>query len=199
MTRASSTESQSVSGPGDFTGPSPLAGRIVVDVNIPEARWLDHLPWLETLAGEAAREACLAGGKSLLSGEATVEISLTFGDDDFVRELNAKHRGIDKPTNVLSFPGASPEDISAGLADGPRPELLLGDLMLGLEIVLAEAEEQGKRPGDHVAHLVVHGVLHLLGFDHAGDEEARHMERLEVLILENLGIGDPYNIASDIQ
>lgn len=199
MTRASSEESQYVSSPGDFTGPSAPVDRILVDVNIPEGRWLDHLPWLETMACEVAREACLAGGKSLLSGEAVVEISLTFGDDDFVRQLNNRHRHIDRPTNVLSFPGASPSISSAGAADGPRPELLLGDLVLGLETIMAEAAEQGKRPGDHVVHLVVHGVLHLLGFDHAADEEADHMERLETSILEGLGIGDPYDLPGSAQ
>ncbi len=199
MTRANTEEPPSIPVSSDFAGPSALADRILVDVNIPEERWLDHLPWLETLAVEAAREACLAGGESLLSGEENVEISLTFGDDEFIRQLNVRHRNIDKPTNVLSFPGASPAISSAGAADGPRPELLLGDLMLGLETILAEAEEQGKRPGDHVAHLVVHGMLHLLGFDHAGDEEARQMERLEILILQALGIADPYDLSGSAQ
>lgn len=199
MNRANTEEPPSIPVSGDFAGPSALAGRILVEVNIPETRWLDHLPWLETLAREAAREACLAGGRSLLSGTAKIEISLTFGDDDFVRQLNAQHRGIDRPTNVLSFPGASPSISSAGVAGGPRPELLLGDLMLGLETILGEAEEQGKRPGDHVAHLVVHGTLHLLGFDHQQDDEAARMERLEAGILENLGIADPYVISGENQ
>ncbi len=169
-----------------------LTRRITVDVNIPEGRWLDLLPWLETLAVEAAREACLAGGASAIPTDVMAEISITFADDNFIEELNARHRGIEGPTNVLSFPAASPVDFSVNPADGPRPELLLGDLVLGFETVAKEAESQGKRPGDHVAHLVVHGVLHLLGFDHEQDDEASRMERLETSIMENLGIDDPY-------
>ena len=169
-----------------------MAGRITVDVNIPEERWLELLPWLETLAVEAAREACLAGGASAIPADAMAEMSLTFADDNFIEALNARHRGIEGPTNVLSFPAASVADLPVSPAEGPQPELLLGDLVLGFETVVREAESQGKRPGDHVAHLVVHGVLHLLGFDHEQDDEAARMERLEAHIMDNRGIDDPY-------
>ncbi len=188
-------EPPSIAGATDPADPSALAGRITVDVNIPEERWLDRLPWLETLAREAARDACLAGGEAVVSGDARAEISLTFADDNFVRQLNAGHRGIDRPTNVLSFPALSPADIPTGPAEGPAPELLLGDVVLGFETIIEEAAEQGKRLADHVAHLVTHGVLHLLGFDHGQDDEASRMERLEARIMENLGIGDPYGDA----
>lgn len=187
---------------GDFAGPPELAQHILVDVNILEECWLERLPWLETLAREAARDACLAGGKPLVPAGATAEISLTFADDDFMRQLNAGHRGMDKPTNVLSFPCFSPGAAVRDAAPLPArenesavatPELLLGDVVLALETITREAEDQGKRLGDHVAHLVVHGVLHLLGFDHDADDEAVRMERLETGILANLGIGDPYS------
>ncbi len=176
------------------------AARVVVDAFITDKRWLDKLPGLEALAGEAARDAFMAGRGSRCSGGsgvATVEIALTFGDDEFVRGLNAEHRDIDKPTNVLSFPAVSAEEIEQFHAvesggDGPAPDLLLGDVVLAFETIFQEAEGQGKRFADHVAHLVAHGVLHLLGFDHARDDEARRMEELEASILENLGIGDPY-------
>jgi probable rRNA maturation factor len=195
-------EPPSISGATDLADPSALAGCIVVDVNIPEKRWLDHIPWLAAMAGEAARDACLAGGNSVVSGDAITEISLTFADDDFVRQLNSEHRSIERPTNVLSFPSIMSEDAPAertkALPGGesheaaPAPELLLGDVVLGFETVMKEAGDQGKRPADHVAHLVTHGVLHLLGFDHQQDDEATCMERLETRIMENLGIGDPY-------
>ncbi|MCH8861831.1 MAG: rRNA maturation RNase YbeY [Proteobacteria bacterium] len=208
MTIASTEEPPSIPGVPesvDFANPSALAAfgeltrRITVDVNIPEERWLERLPWLETLAVEAARDACLAGGASVIPAEAMAEMSLTFADDNYMQELNARYRGIESPTNVLSFPAASvadfpvnPADFSVSPAEGPRPELLLGDLVLGFETVVKEAENQGKRLGDHVAHLVIHGVLHLLGFDHVQDDQAARMERLETSIMENLGIDDPY-------
>lgn len=193
---------------------APSARHIVVDVNISEQRWQEHIPWLEALAGEAARDACIAGWGAALAGVGSAEISLTFANDDFVRQLNGKHRGLDRPTNVLSFPALEAEELAAirgrtpgdksgdkggDQSDGraPAPVTLLGDVVLGLETILKEAEEQGKRAGDHVAHLVAHGVLHLLGFDHQQAEDAADMERLEAGIMENLGIEDPYGESAD--
>jgi probable rRNA maturation factor len=113
-------------------------------------------------------------------------------DDDTVRQLNREWRGQDKPTNVLSFPA---QELRPG---GPLPQpplgapLLLGDVVLAAETVAAEASAQGKRVADHLSHLVVHGVLHLLGFDHEAEADAVLMERREVAILAGLGIADPY-------
>ena len=101
--------------------------------------------------------------------------------------LNSDWRGIDRPTNVLAFPGWDP--------DAPLPAeapLLLGDVVLARETVAREAKEQGKTVTDHLGHLVVHGVLHLLGYDHAIDAEAAVMETLETAILAELGVADPY-------
>lgn len=119
---------------------------------------------------------------------AGVEMSVRLTDDAEVRTLNAAWRGRDKPTNVLSF---------ATLADDPDPPppglpLALGDLVLARETLLREAEEEGKRAVDHLAHLLVHGILHLLGFDHGEAEEAEAMEALERSILAGFGIADPY-------
>jgi probable rRNA maturation factor len=107
-------------------------------------------------------------------------------DDRIVRELNAAYRGKDAQTNVLSFPfqpppGGVPED---------RP--YLGDVVLAAETVVLEAAERGIAPTAHLQHLVVHGLLHLLGFDHASDSEAERMEQLEAEILATLGIANPY-------
>lgn len=99
-------------------------------------------------------------------------------DDDEVRQLNARWRGQDKPTNVLSFP--------AGDA------VLLGDVVLAFETVEREAAAQGKRFGDHLSHLVVHGALHLIGYDHVKAGDAAAMEALERRVLAGLGIADPY-------
>lgn len=106
------------------------------------------------------------------------ELSLIFADNDFVQKLNRDWRGQDKPTNVLSFP--------------QNEAMLLGDIILAYETVQREAKEQGKRLEDHAIHLIVHGLLHLLGYDHIDDLDAKNMENLEIHILQTLGIKNPY-------
>jgi probable rRNA maturation factor len=116
---------------------------------------------------------------------ASSELSLVFSDDAHVRLLNAGWRGIDRPTNVLSFP-AFP-DWTAG-----KLPPMLGDVVLAAETVAAEARAEGKPLADHIAHLIVHGFLHLIGYDHETDAEAEKMEELERRILAGLDIPDPY-------
>lgn len=113
------------------------------------------------------------------------ELSVTLSDDVRVREVNAQWRGQDKPTNILSFP-AGPIEV------GAVPGAMMGDLILARETLEREAHEEDKRPADHFAHLIVHGILHLLGHDHIEDEDAERMEALEISILAGLSIGDPY-------
>ncbi|MEI6986680.1 MAG: rRNA maturation RNase YbeY [Rhodospirillaceae bacterium] len=125
---------------------------------------------------------------SLHTNATTVELGITLADDDALRNLNREHRGQDKVTNVLSFPlcdgGMEP--------DAPGAPLLLGDIVLGHGIITREAKAQGKSLPDHATHLIVHGVLHLLGHDHSTEAEAEDMESLEISILARLGITDPY-------
>ncbi len=111
------------------------------------------------------------------------EVSIVFSNDDEVQKLNEQWRGQDKPTNVLSF--------AANEGDGPVTPVL-GDIILAQETVEKEAEEQGKAFSDHLTHLIIHGFLHLLGYDHIKDKEAAEMEAVEILILNHLGIADPY-------
>jgi probable rRNA maturation factor len=118
--------------------------------------------------GERPREGC--------------EVNLLFCDDAKIQGLNARFRGIDKPTNVLSFPG--PGDLAT--------TLLLGDIAIAYETVAREAQEQGKPLPHHLCHMIVHGFLHLLGYDHETDEEAEAMEADEISVLRQLGIADPY-------
>jgi probable rRNA maturation factor len=154
---------------------------MTVSIEVEDEAWL-ALPGLEALARECV-EAALAG-----AGEDApdCEIALLFTSDDAIAEINAEWRGKAKPTNVLSFP--APEDMP--VPDGePRP---LGDIVLAHGVIARESAEQGKTLRDHTAHLIVHGVLHLLGFDHETEEEAHEMERLETDILKGLGIADPY-------
>ncbi len=112
------------------------------------------------------------------------EVSCLFCDDATIRALNAQWRGHDKPTNVLSFPAAAPP-----AADALR---LLGDIVLSFGTVEREAHEEGKPLDAHVAHLLVHGLLHLVGHDHAEPWEADAMEALETRIMRKLGRPDPY-------
>lgn len=126
-----------------------------------------------------AARAAVSAAPFLSPGAYKVTLVLT--DDDEVRELNRTWRGKDAPTNVLSFPsGKIP------------PSLFLGDVVLACETTRKEAREQGVALQDHIAHLVVHGVLHLLGFDHTENEAAERMEMLEREALASLGVADPY-------
>jgi probable rRNA maturation factor len=119
-------------------------------------------------------------------------VSVLLTGDATMRRLNRSYRGQDKPTNVLSFPAAA--EPGEGGADRHRGEPpLLGDIAVGLEAAMREAEDEGKPLADHVCHLIVHGTLHLLGYDHEDDADARIMERLETGVLAGLCVPDPYH------
>lgn len=158
---------------------------LAVALNQPCSRWRRELPGAARLSVAAARAAVAGAGKPLA---APTELSIVLGDDALLRRLNRLWRGRDKPTNVLSFPA---EDGTPRAADAP---LLLGDVVLAFETVALEARAQGKPPADHLRHLVVHGVLHLLGYDHVRAAQARRMEALEKTVLCGLGIADPYRL-----
>nr|WP_307725141.1 rRNA maturation RNase YbeY [Pararhodospirillum oryzae] len=149
-------------------------------------------PWVEK-AARAAVEGGDPAGLDIAPGT-MLDISLVLADDARVRALNATYRGKDAPTNVLSFAALDE-------ADAPPPPpgapLLLGDVILARETVVREAGEGDLAVADHVFHLVVHGVLHLLGYTHDTDEEAREMEGLETAILEAHGLRDPYAAAGE--
>lgn len=119
--------------------------------------------------------------------------------DDRSQELNRDYRGKDKPTNILSFPGVEPEELQdmIDFAKAGGPPLPLGDLIIADCVVVREAAEQNKPVDHHFAHLLVHGVLHLLGYDHIEEDEAEKMETLERHILSGLDIPDPYRDEAD--
>ena len=154
----------------------------VVDIHgWPEGDWAE-------LVGKAG-EAALAVEPALANPR--MEVSVLLAHDDDVHALNHEWRGRDRPTNVLSFPMVEREELLALGSDGP-PEML-GDIALALETCEREAVEKGVDLSDHVAHLLVHGFLHLAGHDHVeSDEQAAAMERLEIAALAKLGIADPY-------
>ena len=110
--------------------------------------------------------------------ESDTEVSVVLTDDAHIQVLNRDYRGKDKATNVLSFPQDEPQ--------------LLGDIIIAYETIVREAEEQNKHFEDHFTHMLVHGCLHLLGYDHETDEEAEEMEALEIRILGDLGVKNPY-------
>lgn len=154
---------------------------MTISIEVEDEAW-QALAGLHQLASTAVASALSGAG----AHEQEREIALLFTDDQSMAAINADWRGKHKPTNVLSFP-ASPD---MPVPDGePRP---LGDIVLSYGVIAREAAEQGKTLHDHTAHLIVHGVLHLLGFDHETDVEAGEMERLETDILKGLGISDPY-------
>jgi len=128
---------------------------------------------------------------------AYVEISVRLTSDEEVRTLNGQYRGKDKPTNVLSFPMIQPDLLETVTQNSDDGEVLLGDIVLAHGVCVAEAAERGVPLADHVTHLLVHGTLHLLGYDHLEDGEADAMEEMERLALGNLGIADPYLVRED--
>lgn len=172
----------------------PPSRNISIAVVVEDPKWRDFLPDAEAIASRAARAALdftrahpLAAAAG---GPAGAELALVLADDRQVRALNHRFRGIDKATNVLSFAGLDDAD----LPDGDTQPYLLGDVVLARETIGREAQAQGKSPADHLTHLVVHGLLHLFGFDHQEEADAAAMEGLEVRVLAQLGVPDPYAI-----
>ncbi len=169
---------------------NPDTPQISIVVTVLTPAWRNTLSEAEPLARRAARAALAAAEEGVakegvtLPGEA--EVSLVLADDATLGRLNRQYRGVEGPTNVLSFA------VSEGSAPESNGPLLLGDVVLAYETVRRESEEQDKRFSDHLCHLVVHGVLHLLGYDHGSEAQSGAMERLEIAALAGLGVSDPY-------
>ncbi|RUO21989.1 rRNA maturation RNase YbeY [Aliidiomarina haloalkalitolerans] len=160
--------------------------------NYIDIQW--HDDWPESLSVEMRQrlpstEQLTAWAEAALAAvdQSDAELTIRVTDDAEVQELNRDYRGKDKPTNVLSFP------FVADLPEGAEFDIpLLGDIIIAEPTVAAEAAAQGKVYWHHFAHLVVHGTLHLLGYDHIEEQQAEAMEALERVILAGLGIPDPY-------
>ncbi|WP_137129864.1 rRNA maturation RNase YbeY [Rhizobium sp. FY34] len=157
-----------------------------IQISVEDERWPDE----ETLAAMAERvvgaaAAFIAREENQPFPPHAAELSLVFTDDAAIREINAEWRGQDKPTNVLSFP-AFP--ITPGKMPGP----MLGDIVIARETLEREAADLDKPFDEHLTHLMVHGFLHLFGYDHIEIDEAEKMEGLETRILARLGLSDPY-------
>lgn len=160
-------------------GRSPPRTLHEIDVAVEDPRWEAVADGLDALVRRAV-------GAALARERAPCELAVVLADDAAVRALNRTWRGQDRPTNVLSFPAPAPRR-----GAGPRH---LGDVVLAYDTMLRESGGQDKPLAHHLAHLLVHGTLHLLGHDHeTGDDDARAMEGLETAILRGLGIPDPYD------
>jgi probable rRNA maturation factor len=166
--------------------PPPLAWEVRDQVEVVVAA--SEL-WARQPGADAAAVGMIKAAAYLLGGDpaARGEVDVVLTDDESIRQLNRDWRGIDKPTNVLSFPSAKPSAAGGGPA-------LLGDILIAYETTAREAEAEGKTFMHHFAHLVVHGFLHLLGYDHDSDHAAEEMERLEADILATLDIPNPYAV-----
>lgn len=164
-----------------------------IEVAVGNGAWRTAVTDPESIVTDAALAALRIAAEKTASPIAArlasvpFELAVRLADDAEVRILNRDYRGKDRPTNVLSFPGDDPMAVMP-----PGQPVLLGDIAIAFETVAREAAEQGKPFAAHLAHLVVHGTLHLLGHDHLDDDEAIAMERLETLVLAELGHGDPY-------
>jgi probable rRNA maturation factor len=154
--------------------------KVALDIAVPSGLWRG-LPRARAIARKTIAAAVAESGKVSPDGG---EVSLCLADDARLRALNLRWRGVDKPTNVLSFP--SPP------RGGGGESVTLGDIALAYETLAREANELGVPLADHYRHLVAHGFLHLIGYDHGTDIEAERMEALETRIMARLGAADPY-------
>ena len=168
---------------------------IIVEVQH-EDSWPDH-DWqsLALRAATAAVERTPHG--ELATGAASIEISVRLTTDDEVQALNAQYRHKDRPTNVLSFPMVQADLLDTIGQNSDDGEVLLGDIVLAHGVCAAEAAEKDMSVEAHATHLIVHGTLHLLGYDHLEDHEADAMEAIEIDALSSLGLPDPYLIRED--
>lgn len=172
---------------------SPLQRRqaaLAVDVLIEAQAWRT-LPQAEDIVRRAVALAATAAVEirrpdAPARGPAGWGLCILLSDDETIARLNGQWRGQEKPTNVLSFPAP------ALYGAGPNEETPLGDIAIAYETLAREAKQNGVAVSDHLSHLVVHGFLHLLGYDHHMDDEAERMERVERDILAQLGVNDPY-------
>jgi len=160
---------------------NPTGVPIDIDLAVQSEDW-NRIDGLEALADGWVRAAIRCAALRTVPGS---ELSLVLTDDARIRELNANYRGLDKATNVLSFPGGEDD----GDAFGP----LLGDIVVAFETAAREADLEKKPFEAHLAHLIIHGLLHLFGYDHENDADANRMESMEIAIMADLGYANPYD------
>ena len=151
-----------------------------IDIHIDDESWTDEITEPEPFAARAVSAVWPLLGTPIIG-----ELSIALVNDEAIQILNRDYRGKDAPTNVLSFPTTGPDD-------SPAP--IMGDIVLARETILREAKAAGKNTADHITHLLIHGFLHLQGYDHETDGDAAVMESIEIDALRRLGIDNPYEI-----
>lgn len=168
--------------------------QVILEIDVEEKRWQQALPDIEDLA-QKVKDAAFAyvaehENIALLQGAKPLLVNVCLSNDAHVHELNRDFRNMDKPTNVLSFANLDYD----GFADDKEvfDEIALGDIIIAYETMVKEAEQENISLHDHFCHLLTHGFLHILGFDHIEDDEAEYMEGFEREILQTLGVADPY-------
>lgn len=171
----------------DDISDSPMGIDLQIDVAVP--LW-DKIPSLHALVKEAVGVALHYSGYPL----SLMELSCKFTNNAESQQYNAEYRGQNKPTNVLSFPNIEPQmyDDAFSFAEVGGPRVMLGDVLFAYETIANEAQSQDKTIEHHLSHLIIHGVLHLLGYDHIEEEDAQEMEALECVLLAQLNIDNPY-------
>ena len=161
-----------------------------------EPAWEDGTDWDSLAIQAVAATLRTTPYADILTAGYMAEISVRLTDDDEVHALNRQYRQKDKPTNVLSFPMVQ-DDLLETLADSDDGEVLLGDIILARGVCEREAAEKGVTTQEHATHLIVHGTLHIVGYDHIADDEAEAMEDIERAALSQLGIADPYVVTEE--
>ena len=163
---------------------------------LPESPWPES-DW-DALAARAAEAAIRQTPYAeWLDHPAPIEVAVRLTSDAEVHVLNKQYRGKDRPTNVLSFPMVQPDLLETVTQNSDDGEVILGDIVLAHGVCAAEALERQVSVEDHATHLIVHGILHLLGYDHMADAEAEAMEDMERAALASLGLHDPYPVRED--
>lgn len=158
----------------------------VIDISVQDPEW-ETLGNVKAIVEKAARLTLTNAILPKFALDRDFEVSIVLANDELVQVLNREYRDKDKPTNVLTFASLDAEEPMT-----TEGVLNLGDVILAYQTIERESQEQGKFLLDHVNHLTVHGVLHLLGYDHETEDEATDMETLEIRILEKLGVQNPY-------
>ncbi|MGH1455304.1 MAG: rRNA maturation RNase YbeY [Alphaproteobacteria bacterium] len=160
---------------------SNLMPELEIDIDVKDPLWLKYFSDIENHTHDIITKTL----NSQLPNVQHIEISIVLADNNFVQDLNKNYRGKNKPTNVLSFPQTERNELN-------MPALMLGDIIIASQTIKRESQEQEKTFKDHYTHMLVHGCLHLLHYDHTTDEQAEEMESLETEILSSLGIKNPY-------
>lgn len=178
--------------------PSKAMPNIVVSLSIEDENWR-KAPLemqLEDFIEAHIKTAIYTVEIPVLEQAELIDVSIVLLNDDMIQTINAEYRGYDKPTNVLSFPQLSVEDLKSSSLQ-VNDFLPLGDILISYEAIVREAQEQNKDFDAHLAHMLIHGALHLLGYDHINDDDANEMEHLETHIMTGLGYPEPYEGLED--